>query len=191
MPDHPFSQEIIPNIQSKPSLVHLVADSSHPATCCLREETDPQWSAFASELHVAECCGETGIHQPTLISMKLCPFNLGESVVTLLLFSLAWSEYNFLWVFLVSLDAVNALCSGVFQMQRSRMVTALTTAYKKGKALSHYSIWSWLFIDGHSLTHHKLTTVFSCSSQGIRSQEYFPGTVLLSEQDRWLKAGGT
>lgn len=109
MPDHPFSQEIIPNIQSKPSLVHLVADSSHPATCCLREETDPQWSAFASELHVAECCGETGIHQPTLISMKLCPFNLGESVVTLLLFSLAWSEYNFLWVFLVSLDAVNAL----------------------------------------------------------------------------------
>ena len=38
---HPFSEEIFPNIQSKPPLVQLEAVSSCPVTCYLGEETDP------------------------------------------------------------------------------------------------------------------------------------------------------
>lgn len=87
----------------------------------------------------------------------------------------------------------SVLYPGVFQMQRSRTVTVLTTANKMGEVLSPCNTWSWLFFDGHSLTHHRLTTVLSFSPQGIRSQEYFPGTVLLLEHafNRGLKARGT
>ena len=41
MLDNPFSEEIFPNIQSKPPLVQLEAVSSCPVTCYLGEETDP------------------------------------------------------------------------------------------------------------------------------------------------------
>ena len=38
--DNPFSEEIFPNIQSKPPLVQLEAIFSRPVTCYLGEETD-------------------------------------------------------------------------------------------------------------------------------------------------------
>ncbi|KAK4832683.1 hypothetical protein QYF61_025144 [Mycteria americana] len=41
MLDNPLSEEIFPNIQSKPPLEQLEAICSHPATCYLEEETDP------------------------------------------------------------------------------------------------------------------------------------------------------
>ncbi|KAK4811465.1 hypothetical protein QYF61_010344 [Mycteria americana] len=41
MLDNPFSEEIFPNIQSKPPLAQLEAISSRPITCYLGEETDP------------------------------------------------------------------------------------------------------------------------------------------------------
>ena len=41
MLDNPFSEEIFPNIQSKPPLVQLEAISSRPITCYLGEETNP------------------------------------------------------------------------------------------------------------------------------------------------------
>ena len=39
MSDNPFSEEVFPNIQSKPPLAQLEAISSHPITCYLTEET--------------------------------------------------------------------------------------------------------------------------------------------------------
>ena len=39
MPDHSFSKESFPNIQSKPPLKQLEAISSHPVTSYLGEET--------------------------------------------------------------------------------------------------------------------------------------------------------
>ncbi|KAK4818164.1 hypothetical protein QYF61_007606 [Mycteria americana] len=44
MLDNPFSEDIFPNIQSKPPLVQPEAISSHPITCYLGEETDPHLS---------------------------------------------------------------------------------------------------------------------------------------------------
>ncbi|KAK4816835.1 hypothetical protein QYF61_023899 [Mycteria americana] len=44
MLDNPFSEEIFPNIQSKPPLAQLEAISSCPITCYLGEETDPHLS---------------------------------------------------------------------------------------------------------------------------------------------------
>ncbi|KAK4819224.1 hypothetical protein QYF61_027054 [Mycteria americana] len=44
MLDNPFSEEIFPNIQSKPHLVQLEAISSRPMACYLGEETDPHLS---------------------------------------------------------------------------------------------------------------------------------------------------
>ncbi|KAK4808949.1 LOW QUALITY PROTEIN: hypothetical protein QYF61_013583, partial [Mycteria americana] len=41
MLDNPFSEEIFPNIQSKPPLPQLEAIASSPITCYLGEETDP------------------------------------------------------------------------------------------------------------------------------------------------------
>jgi len=40
MPDHSFSKEIFPNIQSKPPLMQYEAISSHPIISYLREETN-------------------------------------------------------------------------------------------------------------------------------------------------------
>ena len=39
MPDHSFTKEIFPNIQSKPPLMQLVAIASHPIASYLGEET--------------------------------------------------------------------------------------------------------------------------------------------------------
>ncbi|KAK4827059.1 hypothetical protein QYF61_013700 [Mycteria americana] len=44
MLDNPFSEEIFPNIQSKPLLMQLEAISSRPIACYLGEETDPHLS---------------------------------------------------------------------------------------------------------------------------------------------------
>lgn len=41
MPGHPLSEQIFPHIQSKPFLVQLEANTSHPVTCYLREGNDP------------------------------------------------------------------------------------------------------------------------------------------------------
>ncbi|KAF4789352.1 hypothetical protein TURU_152047 [Turdus rufiventris] len=41
MPDHPFSEKSIPNIQFKPPQVQVETISSHPVTCYLGEEMDP------------------------------------------------------------------------------------------------------------------------------------------------------
>jgi len=40
MPDHSFSKEIFPNIQSKPLLMQLEAIAPCPVTCYLGEETN-------------------------------------------------------------------------------------------------------------------------------------------------------
>jgi len=40
MLDNPFSEEIFPNIHTKPPLAQLEAIFSHPITCYLGEETD-------------------------------------------------------------------------------------------------------------------------------------------------------
>jgi len=40
MPDHSFSKEIFPNIQSKPPLTQPEATSSHPMASYLAEETN-------------------------------------------------------------------------------------------------------------------------------------------------------
>jgi len=40
MPDHSFSKEIFPNIQSKPPLTQLEAIASRPITSYLGEETN-------------------------------------------------------------------------------------------------------------------------------------------------------
>jgi len=41
MPDHSFSKDIFPNIQSKPPLTQPEAIASHPITGSLGEETNP------------------------------------------------------------------------------------------------------------------------------------------------------
>jgi len=40
VPDHSFSKEIIPNIQSRPPPMQLEAIASHPISCYLGEETN-------------------------------------------------------------------------------------------------------------------------------------------------------
>ncbi|KAK4816506.1 hypothetical protein QYF61_017467 [Mycteria americana] len=49
---NPFSEEKIPNIQSKPPLAQLEAISSHPVTCYLGEETDPHLSTTSFQVAV-------------------------------------------------------------------------------------------------------------------------------------------
>ena len=46
MLDNPFSEEIFPNIQSKPPLVQLEAVSSCPITCYLGKETPTPLQPF-------------------------------------------------------------------------------------------------------------------------------------------------
>ncbi|KAK4817545.1 hypothetical protein QYF61_019502 [Mycteria americana] len=50
MPDNPFSEEIFPNIQSKPPLAQLEAISSRPIACYPGEETDPHLTATSFQL---------------------------------------------------------------------------------------------------------------------------------------------
>ncbi|KAK4825284.1 LOW QUALITY PROTEIN: hypothetical protein QYF61_026129 [Mycteria americana] len=52
MLDNPFSEDIFPNIQSKPPLVQLEAVSSHPIVCYLGEETDPHLSTTSFQVAV-------------------------------------------------------------------------------------------------------------------------------------------
>ncbi|KAK4830127.1 LOW QUALITY PROTEIN: hypothetical protein QYF61_008554 [Mycteria americana] len=52
MLDHPFGEEIFPNIQSKPPLAQLEAISSRPITCYLGEETDPHLATISFQVVV-------------------------------------------------------------------------------------------------------------------------------------------
>ncbi|KAK4816580.1 hypothetical protein QYF61_017970 [Mycteria americana] len=52
MLDKPFSEEIVPNIQSKPPLVQLEAVSSHPTPCYLGEETNTHLSTTSFQVVV-------------------------------------------------------------------------------------------------------------------------------------------
>ncbi|KAK4829782.1 LOW QUALITY PROTEIN: hypothetical protein QYF61_006581 [Mycteria americana] len=52
MVDNPFSEEIVPNIQSKPPLVQLEAISSCPMACYLGEETDPHLTTTSFQVVV-------------------------------------------------------------------------------------------------------------------------------------------
>lgn len=47
MPDHPFGEEVFPNIESKPPLAQLEGISSCPVPCYLREVTDPHISTVS------------------------------------------------------------------------------------------------------------------------------------------------
>ncbi|KAK4810786.1 hypothetical protein QYF61_008758 [Mycteria americana] len=56
MLDNPSSEEIFPNMQSKPPLAQLEAISSHPITCYLGKETDPHLSTTSFQtLHQLRC----------------------------------------------------------------------------------------------------------------------------------------
>ncbi|KAK4816070.1 hypothetical protein QYF61_011294, partial [Mycteria americana] len=50
--DNPFTEEIFPNIQSKPPLAQLEAISSCPITCYLGKETDPHLSTTSFQVVV-------------------------------------------------------------------------------------------------------------------------------------------
>ena len=52
MPEHPFAEEIVLNIQPKPPLVQLEAVSSCPVTCYLGEDTDPQLTTTSFQVAV-------------------------------------------------------------------------------------------------------------------------------------------
>ncbi|KAK4824968.1 hypothetical protein QYF61_021755 [Mycteria americana] len=65
MLDNPFSEEKLPNIQSKPPLAQLKAISSCPITCYLGEETDPHLSTTSSQTK------EPQFPQPLLIRLVL------------------------------------------------------------------------------------------------------------------------
>ncbi|KAK4822886.1 hypothetical protein QYF61_021105 [Mycteria americana] len=52
MLDNPFSEEIFPNIQSKPPLAQLEAISSCPITCYLGEDTDPHLTTTSFQVVV-------------------------------------------------------------------------------------------------------------------------------------------
>ncbi|KAK4821380.1 hypothetical protein QYF61_018918 [Mycteria americana] len=52
MLDHPFGEDIFPNIQSKPPLEQLEAISSRPMACYLGEETDPHLSTTSFQVVV-------------------------------------------------------------------------------------------------------------------------------------------
>jgi len=52
MPDNSFSEEIFPNIQSKPPLAQLAAVSSHPVTSYLGEQTDPHLATTSFQVVV-------------------------------------------------------------------------------------------------------------------------------------------
>ncbi|KAK4831704.1 hypothetical protein QYF61_018756, partial [Mycteria americana] len=65
MLDNPFSEEKIPNIQSKPPLAQLEAISSCPITCYLGEETDPLLSTTSFQAKQPQ------LPQPLLIRLVL------------------------------------------------------------------------------------------------------------------------
>ncbi|KAK4830313.1 hypothetical protein QYF61_009818 [Mycteria americana] len=63
--DNPFSEEVVPNIQSKPPLAQLEAISSCPITCYLGEETDPHLSTTSFQAEQPQ------FPQPLLIRLLL------------------------------------------------------------------------------------------------------------------------
>ena len=52
MPDHSFSKEIVPNIQSKPPLIQLEAISSHPIANYSGEETNTHLATISFQVAV-------------------------------------------------------------------------------------------------------------------------------------------
>jgi len=52
MPDHSFSKEIFPDIQSKPPLTQLEATASHPITSCLGEEINSRLTTTSFQVVV-------------------------------------------------------------------------------------------------------------------------------------------
>ena len=52
MPDHSFSKETFPNIQSKPPLVQLEAIASHPMASYLGEETNTHLTTTSFQVAV-------------------------------------------------------------------------------------------------------------------------------------------
>ena len=66
MPDHSFSKDIFPNIQSKPPLMQLEAISSHPLASYLGEETNIHLTTTAFQVVVR---GKVS-PQPSLLRTK-------------------------------------------------------------------------------------------------------------------------
>ncbi|KAK4806827.1 hypothetical protein QYF61_005623 [Mycteria americana] len=67
MLDHPFGEEIFPNIQSKPPLVQLEAISSCPIACYLGEETDNHLATTSFQVVVES---DTVSPQPPFLQAK-------------------------------------------------------------------------------------------------------------------------
>ncbi|CAM9605471.1 unnamed protein product, partial [Bubo scandiacus] len=67
MPNNPVCKEILPNIQSKPSLVQLEAITSCLIACCIVKETHPQLSATSFQVAVE---GNEVSPQPPLLQTK-------------------------------------------------------------------------------------------------------------------------
>ncbi|KAK4826165.1 hypothetical protein QYF61_005738 [Mycteria americana] len=63
--DNPFSEDIFPNIQSKPPLAQVEAISSHPITCYLGDKTDPHLSTTSFQAKQPQ------FPQPLLIRLLL------------------------------------------------------------------------------------------------------------------------
>lgn len=87
--DYTVSDEIYPNVQSKPPMVPLEAISSWPVACFLGEETDPHLTTMSFQVALREWWGNPclfaamWISIPYLqtadqrISLSLCPSNFG------------------------------------------------------------------------------------------------------------------
>jgi len=67
MPDHSFSKEIFPNIQSKPPLMQLEAISSHPIASYLGEETNTRLTTTSFQVAVES---DKVSPQPPLLQTK-------------------------------------------------------------------------------------------------------------------------
>ena len=67
MPDHSFSKEIFPNIQSKPPLMKLQAISSHPIASYLEEETNTCLTTTSFQVAVES---DNVSPQPPLLQMR-------------------------------------------------------------------------------------------------------------------------
>ena len=68
MPDHSFSKEIFPNIQSKPPPMWLEIVSSYPLTCLLGEETNTHHATTSFQVVVENC--EISAELPSLHSRQ-------------------------------------------------------------------------------------------------------------------------
>ena len=110
-PDHPFREEILPNIQSKPSLVQLEAISSCPISWYLGKETNP---------HLATTCRRKKSHISLSInsyhSQKLLAQSLQKSPTVLICFiHFQYTKFNFL----IFLHSYSLPCTRVVSAQAS------------------------------------------------------------------------